>query len=89
MCCRNAVPVLEKTLKISYVVVRVSHLFLELLKLSLHTILKDVDSCEDILDASWWVCECLNLLNVSFLDVLHGDIQSCLTFSTPLIIIAI
>ena len=57
MCCRNAVPVLEKTLKISYVVVRISHLFLDLLKLSLHTILKDVDSCEDILDASWWVRE--------------------------------
>ena len=57
MSCGNAVPVLEKTLKISYVVVRVSHLFLELLKLSIHTVLKDVDGREDILDANWWVCE--------------------------------
>ena len=87
MCCGNAVPVLKQTLKISYVVVRASHIFLELEPLSLHTVLKDVDSLEDILDASWWVRECLNLLNVSFLDILHGDIQSRLTFSAPFIII--
>ena len=83
----NAVPGLERTLKISYVVVRVGHLFLNIGPRRLNTFLDDGDSREDILDALWWVGQCLNLLNIFLTDIIHGDVQPLFRFNACFIII--
>ena len=72
-------------MKISYVVVRVSHLFLEFHPLRINASLEDVDGRENILDSLRWLHKCLNLLNVLFPNIRHGDIQSFFGFSTLLI----
>ena len=87
--CGNVIPVLIETLETGNVVVGVSHLFLELLPLRLFTVLKASDGLKDFLDPSWWVHQCLNLLNVSLIDVGHGDVQSILSLSAQLIIITL